>query len=76
MESNLDTAESKTEDIYKSETYNPIQFKTGLKFHINKNLHFSVDYINSNFEATTPKNPDSKSWSNINDIVFSIGASF
>ncbi len=76
MESNLDTAELENEDRFETETYAPIQFKTGLKFHINKNFHMSIDFVNSNFESATPKDPDAKSWDNINDLIFNVGVSF
>lgn len=76
MESNLDTAQLKTRDVYKSETYTPVQLKTNFKFHLNRSVHLGIEYLNTNYQAGTPKNPNSKAWTNNNDIIFSIGASF
>lgn len=76
MESNLDTAELKTENRFEDENYTPIQLKTTFKFHINKSLNIGLELLNTNFEAGTPKNPKSKSWDQNNDLIFSIGASF
>lgn len=76
MESNLETAELKDQDTFDREEYTPLQFKTTVKFHLNKNIHLGVEFLNTNFQANTPKNPDSKSWDLNNDVIFSIGASF
>lgn len=76
MESNLDTAKLASENKYESESYTPVQLKTTLKFHINRNLHLGLEFINTNFQSNTPKDPDTKSWDQNNDLVFSIGASF
>lgn len=76
MESNLETAELTDEDRYDTESYTPIQFKTSLKFHINKNLHLSIDFLNTNYQANTPSKPNSDSWNQNNDLIFNIGASF
>lgn len=76
MESNLETAELENEDRYDDESYTPLQLKTSLKFHINKNLHIGLEFINTNYQANTPKNPNTKSWDQNNDIIMSIGASF
>lgn len=76
MESNLETAELANEDRFASETYTPLQLKTSLKFHIRKNVHIGVEFLNTNFQANTPKNKNSKSWDLNNDVILSIGASF
>jgi outer membrane beta-barrel protein len=76
MESNLETAELKTENRFEDENYTPIQLKTTFKFHINKSLNIGLELLNTNFEAGTPKNPKSKSWDQNNELIFSIGASF
>jgi outer membrane beta-barrel protein len=76
MESNLDTAELKTENRFEDESYTPIQLKTTFKFHINKSLNIGLELLNTNFEAGTPKNPKTKTWDQNNDLIFSIGASF
>ena len=76
MESNINTAESLTEDKFDTETYTPIQLKTNLKFHLNKRINIGVEFLNTNYQANTPKNKNGKSWTLNNDIIFSIGASF
>ena len=76
MESNLDTAELASENKYESESYTPVQLKTTLKFHVNRNFHVGLEFINTNFQSNTPKDPNTKSWDQNNDLVFSIGASF
>lgn len=76
MESNLDTVELTSEDRFEEETYTPLQLKTTLKFHLNRNVHLGIEFLNTNFEANTPKNKNSKSWDQNNDLIFSIGASF
>lgn len=76
MESNLETAELASEDRYETEQYTPLQLKTNLKFHLNKNIHLGIEFLNTNYQANTPKNPNNKSWDLNNDVIFSIGASF
>lgn len=76
MESNLDTAELKDEDRYDEESYTPIQLKSNLKFHLNKNLHLGVEFLNTNYQAPTPKSPNTDKWTNNNDVFISIGVSF
>ena len=76
MESNLDTAEIADKDIYKAENYTPLQFKTHFKFHINKRFHLGIEYLNTNYQAPTPKDKNSKSWTQNNDLIFTLGASF
>jgi len=78
MESSLDgnIANPTAKNVYETESYTPIQLKTAFKFHINRSLHIGVEYLNTNFEATTPKNPESKKWTNNNDLIFSVGVSF
>ncbi len=76
MESNLDTAELKDEDRFEEETYTPVQLKTTLKFHINRNFHIGLEFLNTNYQSNTPKNKNTKSWDQNNDLIFNIGASF
>lgn len=76
MESNLKTSVSKTEDRFETETYTPLQLKTSFKFHIKKNLHLGVELLNTNIQANTPSNPNSKEWDLNNEVILSIGASF
>ncbi len=61
---------------YDQENYIPVQLKTNLKFHINRNLHLGVELLNTNYQAGTPKNPSAKKWSYNNDVILSIGVSF
>lgn len=76
MESNLETAEDTTVNKYESESYTPVQLKATLQFHINKNLHMSIDFLNTNYQANKPSNKNTKEWKQNNDFIFSIGASF
>lgn len=76
MESNLKTAELVDEDRFDTEEYTPLQFKTNLKFHLNKSVNIGVEFLNTNYQTNTPKNQNSKSWDLNNDIFFSIGVSF
>ncbi|MAX67883.1 MAG: outer membrane beta-barrel domain-containing protein [Bacteriovoracaceae bacterium] len=76
MESNLDTVELKTEDRFETESYTPVQIKTSLKFHLNRNMHLGIEFINTNIRTNSPKNPNSKSWDQNNDLIFNIGVSF
>jgi len=63
-------------NTFDSENYNPIQFKSNLKFHMNKKIHLGVEFLNSNYEAGSPKNPSSNEWKQSNDLIFSLGVSF
>lgn len=76
MESNLNTSELKTEDRYDTENYTPLHLKTTFKFHINKRFNVGIEFINTNFEAATPKSPTTKKWDQNNDLIFSVGVSF
>tara|TARA_B100001971_G_C18266032_1_gene592549 strand:+ start:961 stop:1668 length:708 start_codon:yes stop_codon:yes gene_type:complete len=61
---------------FESETFTPIQLKSGLKFHINRRLHLGVEYINTNFQAGSAERPTANDWKQSNDLVFSMGVSF
>lgn len=78
LESNLDTVISdNAANRYTSETVTPVQLKTTLKFHLNKNMHLGVEFLSTNFEVQTdPKNPGKKGWKRNNDLIFSLGVSF
>ncbi len=76
MESNLETAQLASEDRFKTEDYTPLQLKTTFKFHINRAVHLGVEILNTNYESNSPKNPNSTSWDQNYDLIFSVGASF
>lgn len=76
MESNLKTAELKSQDKFEEENYTSINLKSSLKFHLNRSLHIGIEIFNTNFESNSPKNPNSTSWDQNNDLIFSVGASF
>lgn len=76
-ESNIDTAGlENVKDTYKAESYSPIQFKTNVKFHINESLHIGIEYLNTNFQAGTPKDKGASKWTQNNDLILSVGVSF
>ena len=77
MESNRDTAGlSNVKDVFKTETFTPLQLKTNVKFHINKRLHVGIEFLNTNYQADTPKNKGAKNWTQNNDLIFTLGVSF
>lgn len=76
-ESNLDSVvDPSLPNQFKTETYTPVQFKTGVKVHLKKNLHLGVEFLNTNFQAGSAKNPKNKSMKQSNDLIFSLGVSF
>jgi len=76
-ESNLNSVRNPANpNTFDSERYNPVQFKSNVKFHINKNLHLGVEFLNTNYEAGSPKFPGRKEWKQNNDLIFSLGVSF
>jgi len=76
-ESNLDSVRTPSApNTFQSEEYNPIMLKTNLKFHINQNFHLGVEFLNSNFQAGSPKFPNKKEWKQFNDFSLNIGVSF
>lgn len=76
-ESNLDSVVDPSKpSTFKTETFTPLQLKTGVKVHMNKNLHIGVEFLNTNFEAGSAKNPSNKSLKQSNDLIFSLGVSF
>jgi outer membrane beta-barrel protein len=76
-ESNLNSVRNPgSANTFISESYNPIQFKSNVKFHINKRIHLGVEFLNSNYEAGSPKNPGVNEWKQSNDLIFSLGVSF
>ncbi|MBT4791798.1 MAG: outer membrane beta-barrel domain-containing protein [Halobacteriovoraceae bacterium] len=75
-ESNLKSATTTGKDLFENENYTSFLIKSSLKFHLNRSFHIGLEFLNTNFEAATPSNPNSKSWDQNNDIIFSIGASF
>ena len=73
-ESNVDTALNPNEDGFKKESYTGGLIKTGLRFHINKNIHLGLDYQNTLYKA---KNPGAPAELKLNsDAILSIGFSF
>lgn len=77
MESNLESVvDPGAPSRYKSEYYHPVQLKTGFKAHINRHIHLGVEFLNSNYQAGSAKNPSSKKWRQTNDLIFSLGVSF
>ncbi|MEX1100170.1 MAG: outer membrane beta-barrel domain-containing protein, partial [Bacteriovoracaceae bacterium] len=77
MESNLESVTNPGQPSrFDSENYTPVQFKSGFKAHINRNVHLGVEFLNSNFQAGSPKSPSSKNWKQSNDLIFSLGVSF
>lgn len=77
MESNLDSVTKKdTKSQFKTETFVPVQFKTGAKLHINRHVHVGIEFMNNNFQAGSAENPNSNKWRQSNDFIFSVGVSF
>lgn len=77
MESNLQSVVNPgIPTQFDSESYTPVQLKSGLKVHINRHLHLGVEFLNTNFQAGSAKNPGSKTWKQSNDLIFSLGVSF
>lgn len=74
LQSNIDSPNDP--NSYERETFTPIQLKTNLKFHINQHIHLGLEFLNTNYQASTPKNPGTDKWQQNNDLVFSIGVSF
>jgi outer membrane beta-barrel protein len=76
-ESNIDSVRNPASaNVFKGERYNPLQLKTSVKFHINKRVHLGMEFINSNYQAGSPKYPSRKEWEQNNDLVFTLGVSF
>lgn len=69
-----------TANSYSDEDYTTVIAKTGLSFHVNKNIHIGADLIMNNYKAPGPssasgKAPSSKVRNNM-DAVFTLGVSF
>lgn len=73
-QSNVDTASDPDLDGFKKETFTGGLLKTGLRFHINKNIHLGLDYQNTIYKAKTPGNPAGLKQNS--DAILSIGFSF
>lgn len=77
MESNLDSVLNPNEpNTYDQESYNPLQLKTSITFHLNKRVHLKLDILNTNYQAGSPQNPNSKEYKQVNDILWGVGVSF
>lgn len=77
METNLEkVVDPSTPSQFETESFVPIQLKSGLKFHINRRLHLGVEFINTNFQAGSAENPNADDWKQSNDLIFSMGVSF
>jgi outer membrane beta-barrel protein len=81
-ESNLDSViRSDAKSTFESELYNPLLLKAALKFHVTPRFHIGVEFLNSNFQARSPKLSDgnvdrNETWKQFNDLTFSLGVSF
>lgn len=74
LDSNIESPNSP--NVYKDETFIPVQLKTNVKFHVNKRVHVGLEFLNTNFQTATPSSPNTEKWRQNNDLVFSIGVSF
>jgi len=79
-ESNATTVSNPTQAAnFQEESYTSFIGKTKLKFHINKNFHLGLEYINTTYKAPGPQitgqATEDKYRSN-SDLIFSIGFSF
>lgn len=76
-ESNLNSVRNPgSPNTFDSESYNPVLFKSNLKFHMNRNIHLGVEFLNTNYQAGSPKFPSRKEWKQSNDLILSLGVSF
>jgi outer membrane beta-barrel protein len=73
-ESNINSAQNPSQEFFTDEDYAAGLFKTGLRFHINKNWHVGIEYLNTFYRAKTPGKSESMKYNN--DLIFSIGFSF
>lgn len=77
MESNLKTViQSGSGSKFEREVFTTFSQRAGLKVHITRNYHISVEYINVNYMGNSAKSPKSDSIRNISDISIGFGISY
>lgn len=74
LDSNIDSPNEP--NVYKDETFLPVQFKTNVKFHVNKRMHVGLEFLNTNYQSASPSAPNTDKWRQNNDLIFSVGVSF
>lgn len=75
-ESNLKTVFlDPTRIDYLKETHTGLVLKTHLKFHIRENIHVSLAYMNTYYQAPSPKNPKEDKLKIHTDIILGLGFS-
>lgn len=76
-ESNIQTVRlDNVPNRYDSETHSGAVLKTGLKIHLQENVHLGVEYMNTYYMAPGPANPNSDKLRTNTDIIFSVGFSY
>lgn len=76
-ESNLKTVTNPAlKSRFVQESTTPLQLKTGVRFYLNKKVHIGLEFLNTNYEAASPKRPDLKKWNQQNDLIINLGVSF
>lgn len=82
-ESNKSTVATTFQDsVYESESYTALAWKTQVKFHLQENIHLSVEWMQQHYSAPGPKPPGagaklpSPSLRSNQDLILSIGFSF
>jgi len=64
------------ESKYENEKNMGAVLKTGVKFHLNKNVHVGLEYMNTYYKSPGPKNPSKDKLNTNTDVILSIGFSF
>jgi outer membrane beta-barrel protein len=76
-ESNLQNVRNPAADSsFENETHTGAVLKTGLKFHIQEDVHLGLEYMNLYYRAPRPRDPKSDTLKTNTDIMFSIGFSY
>lgn len=76
-ESNLKTAtKDNVPNKYFAENYTGAVLKSNLKFHLSENIHLSVEYMNTYYNAPSAKSPKTDRLRTNTDVITSIGFSY
>jgi outer membrane beta-barrel protein len=75
-QSNLKTAGSLTQNNYASENYAGGVLKTNVKLHLRENIHIGLEYMNTYYNAPSPRSPGTNKLRTNTDIILSVGFSY
>lgn len=76
-ESNLTSVtDPNASNTFEQEDFTSVNFKTSVKFQLNRKTHIGIEIFNSNYKAEIPAENSRKEWKHQNDFMVEVGFTF